>query len=117
MADLKFSQKERIKKKDHFTLLFKDSNKIETPYFILYYLLKRETERKIAFIASKKVGNAVVRNKVKRQLKEIVRQHQHHVNKRYDLALVARGNMKSAKYRDMVETFKTALQDEGLWLD
>ena len=38
-----------------------------TPYFVLFY--KKEDEYKVGFVASKKIGNAVHRNRAKRLLR------------------------------------------------
>ena len=38
-----------------------------TPYFVLFY--KNEKKHKVGFVASKKVGNAVHRNRAKRLLR------------------------------------------------
>ncbi len=38
-----------------------------TPYFVLFY--KHEKKHKVGFVASKKVGNAVHRNRAKRLLR------------------------------------------------
>ncbi|MCF6244638.1 MAG: ribonuclease P protein component [Sulfurovum sp.] len=38
-----------------------------TPYFVLFY--KKGLENKVGFVASKKIGNAVYRNKAKRLLR------------------------------------------------
>jgi len=38
-----------------------------TPYFVLFY--KKNSEYKVGFVASKKIGNAVHRNRAKRLLR------------------------------------------------
>jgi len=38
-----------------------------TPYFVLFY--KKSSEYKVGFVASKKIGNAVHRNRAKRLLR------------------------------------------------
>ncbi|MCM8803958.1 MAG: ribonuclease P protein component [Candidatus Omnitrophica bacterium] len=54
-----------------FKEIIKDGKKIETEYFKLYF--KKREDLKIGFIVNKKVGIPVKRNKVKRILREIVR--------------------------------------------
>ena len=51
------------------------------------------------FIASRRIGGAVVRNRVRRRLREIVRQHQHELLEGFWIVLVARWDAADANYR------------------
>jgi ribonuclease P protein component len=60
------------------------------------------------FITSRRLGSAVVRNRVRRRLREIVRKHQHHLQQDFWIVIIARGDAASMSYR--------ALEDEWLRL-
>jgi ribonuclease P protein component len=60
------------------------------------------------FITSRQLGGAVVRNRVRRRLREIVRRHQHEVRKSFWFVIVARKAAATASYG--------ALEDEWLRL-
>ncbi len=60
------------------------------------------------FVTSKRVGGAVVRNRVRRRLREIVRRHQHALRRGIWLVVIARPPAARATYR--------ALEDEWLRL-
>jgi ribonuclease P protein component len=60
------------------------------------------------FVVSRRVGSAVVRNRVRRRLREIVRQHQHDLRRNFWIVLIARREGANASYR--------ALEDEWLRL-
>lgn len=51
------------------------------------------------FIASRRIGGAVVRNRVRRRLREIVRQHQQELRQGFWIVLVARRDAAEANYR------------------
>ena len=51
------------------------------------------------FIASRRIGRAVARNRVRRRLREIVRQHQHELREGFWIVLVARRDAADANYR------------------
>ena len=53
------------------------------------------------FVTSKRVGGAVVRNRVRRRLREIVRTHQHEVRTGIWIVLVARPSSAGATSRQL----------------
>jgi ribonuclease P protein component len=63
---------------------------------------------RVGFITSRRLGSAVVRNRVRRRLREIVRQHQHGLRQGFWIVLIARRGAANASYR--------ALEDEWLRL-
>jgi ribonuclease P protein component len=60
------------------------------------------------FVTSRRLGGGVVRNRVRRRLREIVRQHQHLVRGDFCIVLIARPDAANASY--------LALKDEWLRL-
>lgn len=60
------------------------------------------------FVTSRRIGGAVVRNRVRRRLREIVRQHQHELREGFWFVLIAKNGAVSASYR--------SLEDEWLRL-
>ena len=50
------------------------------------------------FVTSKRVGNAIVRNRVRRRIREAVRQHQHAVRTGLWIVLIARPGAAKATY-------------------
>jgi ribonuclease P protein component len=63
---------------------------------------------RVGFITSRRLGSAVVRNRVRRRLREIVRRHQHDLRQDFWIVIVARRDAATASYR--------ALEDEWLRL-
>ena len=53
---------------------------------------------RVGFVASRRVGGAVVRNRVRRRLREIVRQHQPALRGGFWMVLVARPDAANASY-------------------
>ncbi len=53
------------------------------------------------FITSRRLGSAVVRNRVRRRLREIVRKHQHHLRQDFWVVLIARREAASTSYHDL----------------
>lgn len=63
--------------------------KLRTKNLLVLYSGGRESESRFGLVVSKKVGNAVVRNRVKRWLREAIRHHRHSVSGCWDVAVIA----------------------------
>ena len=77
---------------------------------LMFGLLEVEKDEpfRVGFVTSKRVGGAVVRNRVRRRLREIVRRHQHDLRAGFWMVVIARPAAARAAYR--------ALEDEWLRL-
>ena len=56
---------------------------------------------RVGFVTSRRVGGAVVRNRVRRRLREIVRQHQHVLRGGFWMVLIARRDAVNASYQQL----------------
>jgi ribonuclease P protein component len=57
---------------------------------------------RVAFVAGRRIGGAVVRNRARRILRAAWREVAPRVREGYDVALVARGAIRGAKTHDLV---------------
>lgn len=65
-------KKYRIKKKDEFTSIIKHKKYYHCPGIVLYVEARKENQPRVGITVKNKIGNAVVRNKVKRQIRMMV---------------------------------------------
>jgi ribonuclease P protein component len=64
-----------------------------------------EPETRVGFTVSSKVGNAVVRNRVRRRLRQLVRTRRHELPKGLDMVLIARNSAATAEWPAFVRAF------------
>jgi ribonuclease P protein component len=69
-----------------------------------------ESAFRVGFVTSKRVGGAVLRNRVRRRLREIVRRHQHDVRDGVWLVVVARPAAAGANSAELEAEWWTLLQ-------
>lgn len=104
----------RIRKHNIYQLLFRKGRRIALPHFVIYYMINDGSSSRLGTTVSRKVGNAVTRNRCKRQLKEFFRGTRHLLVHSLDLSILARpgaANLTTLQVRD--ELFN-ALQSASL---
>lgn len=65
---------------------------------------------RIAYLASKKVGNSVKRNRARRLMRESVRISDAEIRQGYDLIIIARNTINGKKCADVKKSIEAALR-------
>ena len=65
--------KNRLKKKKEFSYIYKKGEVYHSKFLTLYCLSTKLDNIRVGFSVSNKIGNSVVRHKVKRRMSEIVK--------------------------------------------
>jgi ribonuclease P protein component len=98
-----------LRDKRDFDRLYKKGAKIHGKYLVLIFVKNgREYSRK-AFLASKKVGNAVARNRARRLMKEAYRIFSPHLKPGYDILFIARNTIVDRGCPEVEKTMKASL--------
>jgi len=97
-----------LSKNEDFKLLL-GGKKISNKYLTIFFKnLSDKSNKKlnISFVAQKKLGNAVKRNKVKRRLRNIMNQivKSYKINFSYSYLLIAKKEIINAKFSDIKKT-------------
>lgn len=102
--------RERIRKKKDFLFLYRRGNRYKGKYFILIYLPSSLTFSRVGVVASKKVGSAVTRNKVKRWMRELFRRNKGLLAFPVDLLIIARPEMREVRWLELKEHYLAAIK-------
>ncbi len=102
MKSCGFSRRERLTAKKDFEVVFKKGKKVKSSaFFYAYAVKKHKNPARLGISVSKKIGNAVVRNRVKRRFREIFRKNKGVVKKGVDIVLVAKPGIQHCSFRDI----------------
>lgn len=106
MPSLRFPKSARLSQASEFARLRSDGRSFHGKLVVLTVLkAEPDSETRIGLITSRRVGGAVVRNRVRRRLREIVRALRPRMKRGYWLVLVARhaaGTVEFAKLQEDV---------------
>ena len=72
---------------------------------VVYCRPNRRERNRLGVTVSAKLGHAVVRNRVRRRLREIFRLSQPKMRQGYDMIIVARSRSVTATYQELERTF------------
>jgi ribonuclease P protein component len=91
-------RRNRLSRSRDFDAVYRHGRSASTRFLTLWWYAREETigDPRLGFAVPKAVGNAVVRNKIKRQLREIVRGRLETVPATNDYVLVVRQGLPEA---------------------
>jgi len=93
-------KKYRIKNSDEIELVMKKGHSKANRTFIVYQYHNPKNENyRVAISAPKKLGKAVVRNKVKRQIRAILQQNDKFLQASYDYFIIARPDILTIDFQ------------------
>jgi ribonuclease P protein component len=101
--------RERIRKKKDFLVLYKKGYRYKSKYFNLIGLSNALPYSRAGVVASRKVGNAVARNRAKRWMRELFRRNKDLLEYPVDLLIVASAAMKEATWTELEEQYLEAV--------
>jgi ribonuclease P protein component len=99
-----------ISNKKLIKALYREGKRIVTRQVVILYRKKSDiTENKVLFVVSKKVGNAVIRNKIRRRLKEILRNYCGKSDLKYDYIIIARSRILGYSFHELEKVITKVL--------
>lgn len=106
-----------LKKNKEFNRVYRRGKSAGARGVALVYCRARHASVRVGFAVGKKVGNAVVRNKVKRRFREAFARQLPSVKPGYDLIFIARSEARDETFASLSRTIAYLLKKAGLFCE
>ena len=106
-----------LRRKSDFSAIYNKGKSVGERYVVLFYKKNDLPYNRIAFLASKKVGKSVLRNRARRLMKESYRElteSQILEKAGYDFILIARKTINNLKCADVKKSIEAAMKRAGV---
>ena len=91
----------RVKKEKDFDAIFKKGASVANRKFVIYRLENNEKHFRVGLSVSKKLGNAVTRNQIKRRIRHVLIQNSHQIVENVDFVVIARKGVEVLEYAEI----------------
>ena len=103
-----FTKAQRVRRRGEFQQAFKNGYRVGSRYFTLLLAPGPGPATRLGIVASKKLGDAVHRNRAKRLVRELFRHAQAPAQGAIDVIVIPRRELFDATYEELNHDFCTA---------
>jgi len=104
-------KRQRVKKNDDFQKVFKKGKSFANRQFVVYFLSKEEqTEFRVGLSVSKKLGNAVKRNQIKRYIRHSILDLKDDLKTNMDYVIIARQPAATMDFHEVKQSLQHVLK-------
>jgi ribonuclease P protein component len=96
-----------LRNSQEFRRVYEQGHRFHTPFFSAFFLRNGDGARRYGITATRKIGGAVVRNRCKRRLREILRKYEicPSYPDGFDLVLNVKPELAEADFNQLQESF------------
>ena len=91
----------RVKREKDFKAIFKEGTSFANRKFVIYRLENKQKHFRVGLSVSKRLGNAVTRNQIKRRIRHILQNAKGEISEDVDFVVIARNGVEALGYAEM----------------
>lgn len=110
-------KKFRLKKKYEFQYLYKKGVRLHSASVTLLCAQNKHHTSKFGFVVSKKIGNSVVRNAIKRKLRACIDIFLPNIKSECNCMFIAKDTITQIDFSSLCLEIKGLLQKAGIWYE
>lgn len=103
-----------LKRNKTFRYVYRRGRSLPSKMLVMIYNKSKTGMVKVGFSVSKRIGNSVARNRIKRRLREAFRPFIPEIKPGYDIIFIARDAVKEAEFGHISATMQNLLTRSGL---
>ena len=107
----------RVKREKDFKAIFKDGTSFANRKFVVYQLENQQNHFRVGLSVSKKLGNAVTRNQIKRRIRHILQSVKGSLVEHVDFVVIARKGVETLEYAEMERNLLHVLKLSKIYQD
>lgn len=105
-----------LKKNYQFRMVYNKGISIANRLLVMYRLKNGKDINRLGISVSKKVGNSVTRNRITRLIKESYRLEENHLDRGWDIIIIARLPCSNSKYKDISKALISLLKRSKIFM-
>lgn len=106
---------EPLRGSEEFQRVFKGGRSLANRVAVLYFLPNGVGKVRSGLVTSRKLGKAVVRNRVRRRFREVLRRHRAALGGGWDIVIVARRRSREAPWPEIEGSLVALLKQAGVY--
>jgi len=100
----------RVRKNEEFAQIISEKHSVSNSSFVVYYSNRKQEHARVGISVSKKLGDAVDRNRIKRQVRAMLDEVLDFENFPYDLIFIVRKSYKERSFSRNKNDLETLLK-------
>lgn len=111
---MRLKKEERLRGREGFQRVFQEGRSLANRVAALHYLAAPQGELRLGVAVSRRMGCAVVRNRLRRRLREVLRLHRSELTEGWHVVVVARQRAGELSYKELEEGVLSLLDRAGV---